>query len=50
MPHNASVVEEFEHAFVFGMPKKRDDMLLHVSDLFLITPADKAYDSEIVRQ
>jgi hypothetical protein len=39
MPHNTSVVEELERAFISGTPGKRDDMLLRVTDLFLTTPA-----------
>jgi uncharacterized protein (DUF2336 family) len=39
MPHNTSVVEELERAFISGTPGKRDDMLLRVTDLFLTAPA-----------
>jgi uncharacterized protein (DUF2336 family) len=39
MPHNTSVVEELERAFISGTPEKRDDMLLRVTDLFLTAPA-----------
>src|SRR5664279_186676 len=39
MPHNPSVVEELERAFISGTPGKRDDMLVRVTDLFLTAPA-----------